>query len=380
MPEMTKDEIRLAIDKGRVLGFAIDTAVFDKYGCNLQFPVLVSLDQFKGRSTRLIISEIVRNEVMAHIATEAAGTQEKLCAALNQHRKQWKLPQDCAEGAKLSIDVDADRHAEEQVKAFIERVGAIVVPAAVDAALTQEVLRRYFATEAPFGAKEAKKSEFPDAFALLSLEADAKANNVQTLCVSPDKGWQSFCDTSDHLICVGDINDALQLFNSTGLKVAEDVMTLWRDEKNPALIEAIESAFEAALDGLDFYPDAHMPTSFEVEQGSAVLQYAKPETATQPVIIATNSETVTFTIKLDALIAFEAEFHSYVEDSIDRDNVSLGTVTSRVEETHRFEMVLTVSREIELESIEIEVAPPKLSVHFGYVDPFRGEDPTHEKY
>ena len=366
-------------DKGRVLGFAIDTAVFDKYGCNLQFPVLVSLDQFKDRSTRLIISEIVRNEVMAHVGRDAAATQQKLRAALNQHRKQWGLPQDFAQGAKLSIDVDANRHAEEQVKTFIERVGAIVVPAAVDAALTQEVLRRYFSTEVPFQSKEAKKSEFPDAFALLSLEADAKARKGQTLCVSPDKGWQSFCEKSDHLICIGDINDASDLFNSTGLSVAENVMALWRDGKHPALIEVAESAFESALDGLDFYPDADMPTSFDAEPVSAVLQYAKPETATKPIIIATNSETVTFTIKLDAIIAFEAEFRSYVEDSIDRDNVFLGSVTAHVEETHRFELVVAVFRN-DLESIEIEVAPPKLSVHFGHVHPFPGEDPTHEKY
>jgi hypothetical protein len=57
-------------------------------------------------------------------------------------------------------------------------------------------------------------------------------------------------------------------------------------------------------------------------------------------------------------------------------------VTAQVSETHRFELVLTVRREIdpEPEPIEIKVAPPKLSVDFGHVDPFPGEDPTHEKY
>jgi len=57
-------------------------------------------------------------------------------------------------------------------------------------------------------------------------------------------------------------------------------------------------------------------------------------------------------------------------------------VTAQVSETHRFELVLTVRREIdpEPEPIEITVAPPKLSVDFGHVDPFPGEDPTHEKY
>jgi hypothetical protein len=274
MPEMTKDDIRGAIDKKLILGIAIDTAVFDRYGCNLQFPVLASLNQFKGRSTTLIISEIVRNEVTAHIARDAAATQEKLRAALNQHRKQCKLPQDFADGTRLSIDDDADGHAEKLVKTFMEEVGATVVPAAGDAALAQEVLRRYFATEVPFEAKEAKKAEFPDAFALLSLEADAKSRKGLTLCVSSDKGWQSFCRASEHLVWISDIIEALGLFNSTGLKVAEDVMALWRDKRAPDLVAAVENAFEYVLDGLDFYPDAQMPTSFDVEQTTAVLQYA----------------------------------------------------------------------------------------------------------
>lgn len=381
MPEMKDDEIRDAIAKGLIQGITTDTAVFDRYGCNLHYAVLTSLDQFKGKSIRLLLSEIVRDEVTAHIAMDTADTQRKLKDALNQHLKAWRLPKDAGDRTNLALDVDPDSHATSQVKTYLEQVGANVVPAIEDASLAREALRRYFASEVPFEKKEAKKSEFPDAFALLSLDANARAHKSLTLCVSPDKGWQAFCATSENLVCVADINTALAFFNSSGRKTAEDVMALWRDGKAPALVEEVERAFEYALDAVDFGPDAHMPTDFDVEPVSAVMQYPILESATAPVIISAVDDKVTFTIKLEALVAFEAEFHYYVRDSVDGDNVPLGSVTANTEETLVFELVITVTRQIdpEPEALDVEVAPPRLSIHFGHVDPFPNEDPTHEK-
>lgn len=382
MPEMKDDEIREAIAKGLIQGFAIDTAVFDRYGCNLHYAVLTSLDQFKGKSVRLLLSEIVRDEVTAHIARDTADTQRKLKDALNQHLKAWKLPKDAGDRTKLALDADPHGHAASQVKSYLEQVGANVVPAIEDATTAREALRRYFASEVPFEKKEAKKSEFPDAFALLSLDANARAQQSLTLCVSPDKGWQAFCAKSENLVCVADINTALAFFNSSGRKTAEDVMALWRDGKAPALAEEVERAFEYALDTVDFGPNADMPTDYDVEPISAVMQYPILESATAPVIISADDDKVTFTIKLEALVAFEAEFHSYVRDSVDGDNVPLGSVTANTEETLPFELVISVSRQIdpEPEALDVEVAPPRLSIHFGHVDPFPNEDPTHEKY
>jgi hypothetical protein len=382
MPEMKDDEIREAIAKGLIQGFAIDTAVFDRYGCNLHYAVLTSLDQFKGKSIRLLLSEIVRDEVTAHIAKDAADTQRKLKDALNQHLKAWKLPKDAGDRSKLALDVDPHGYAASQVQTYLEQVGANVVPAIEDATLAREALRRYFASEVPFEKKEAKKSEFPDAFALLSLDANARVQKSLTLCVSPDKGWRAFCAKSENLVCVADINAALAFFNSSGRKTAEDVLALWRDGKASALAEEVERAFEYALDTVDFGPDADMPTNFDVEPVSAVMQYPNLESVTAPIIISADDEKVTFTIKLEALVAFEAEFHSYVRDSIDGDNVPLGSATATTEQTLTFELVITVSRQIdpEPEPLDVEVAPPRLSIHFGHVDPFPDEDPTHEKY
>jgi hypothetical protein len=184
------------------------------------------------------------------------------------------------------------------------------------------------------------------------------------------------------LVCVADLNVALGYFNNSGRQTADSVMALWREGKAAALGEAVERAFEYALDGLDFYPDADMATSFEVDQTSAAMQTLSPEAATNPIIISADDESVTFSTRIEALVGFEAEFHAYAHDSIDGDDVSLGSVTEYTEETHTFELIVSVSRDLdpEPEPLSVDVAPPKLSVHFGHVDPFKNEDPTHEKY
>lgn len=382
MPQMKEEEISAAIAKGTIQGIAVDTAVFDKYGCNLEFKVVATLAQFKDRPVRLLLSEIVRDEIKAHIARDATDTQRKLKEALNQHRKRWKLAEDFADPAKLAVNIDPVESAAKQLRSFLDTSGATVVAAADDVQIAKEVLRRYFGTEAPFETTEAKKNEFPDAFALLSLEADARARKSVTLCVSPDKGWHAFCAQSEHLVCVADLNVALGYFNTSGRQTADSVMALWREGKAAAVGEAVERAFEYALDGLDFYPDADMATSFEVDQTSAAMQTLSPATATNPIIISADDESVTFSTRIEALVGFEAEFHTYVHDSIDGDDVPLGSVTEYTEETHTFELIVSVSRDLDPEPqpLSVDVAPPKLSVHFGYVDPFKNEDPTHEKY
>jgi hypothetical protein len=61
MPAMTETEIKAKIADGTVFGVSIDTAIFDKYGCNLDSTVLKSLTQFREGPITLLFSEIVVN-------------------------------------------------------------------------------------------------------------------------------------------------------------------------------------------------------------------------------------------------------------------------------------------------------------------------------
>ena len=99
-------------------------------------------------------------------------------------------------------------------------------------------------------------------------------------------------------------------------------------------------------------------------------------------MIAVDGETVTFTVRIDALIGFEALFSFYVTDSIDRDDVSLGSKEAYVERTLPFELTITADRSLEEGPVfhEVEVTKKRFEVDFGYVEAFPNEDPTQDKY
>ena len=87
--------------------------------------------------------------------------------------------------------------AQRRLDEFYERCDAIVIPA--DTASSREVLDPYFKHQPPFEAMGDKKLEFPDAYALVSLEQWAQAQGCKVLVVSKDEGWKAFCEESEYL-------------------------------------------------------------------------------------------------------------------------------------------------------------------------------------
>jgi hypothetical protein len=383
MPIMTDHEIKAKIADGTVFGISIDTAIFDRYGCNLDFSVLNKLDQFKNGLIEVLFSEIVVNEVKDHIARQAEDSRRQLIGAIRTQSKRWKIKEDIsALSTKLAVAGDARSAASDQFEGYLSSVGGTVVPATSPADVTAELLRRYFAAEPPFVNTEHKKHEFPDAFALLSLEAHARGKRKLLLCVSPDAGWKEFCAKSDYLTCVSDLDSALSYFNESGRNIADKTIAMWKSGSAPQLDAEVERAFEYGLEDAQFEADGSSPFEYESEPLGAVMQYLKLDTATTPVVIAADEDTVTFTINVRAVIGFEAEFSFFLRDSIDRDYVPIGSEHFTTEDEFEFEVVINVRRTLDPEPdvVDVAIAVGRLEVDFGSIEPFPNEDPTHEKY
>lgn len=383
MPKLSDDEVKAKIADGSISAITVDTNVFDKYGCNLDFAIFRRLDQFASSAIDVLFSEIVVREVTRHIAAEAAETQRALKKALLAHGKRWKIdPAAVAPLASYRADDDAALVADEQFEGFNGAVNGAVVPALGKNDRTGEILDRYFTVLTPFENKDAKKNEFPDAFALMSLEAHAQREGTSILCVSADKGWADFCAKSEYLVCIADLNKALSFFNESGRLVAEAAINLLRVGQTEEIISAVESALEHRLDDIDFNADGWSSVEFETEPLSATLQSVTWETAGSPVVIAADDDVVTFTTLVEALVDFEASFRFEVRDSIDRDYVSLGSEDVSKQVTVEFELAITVPRDPDegMESIEVEVARRHIQVDFGTVEPFQSENPYHERY
>lgn len=375
MPQLNKSEIKDKIADRSIFAISVDTCIFDRYHCRLASPPIRQLDQFRVGDFRVLISEIVYNEVTAHIRQKALETQHVLQNAIRDQAQRWRLGEiNESVSSHLKLNAEAAEEATKQVDEFIAAVGAEIVPLNQPDNIAGEVIRRYFSPDLPFEANNKKKHEFPDAFALLSLEHYAKTHGSQILCVSQDQGWQKFAEASDWLVAIADLNDTLSLFNEAGRPIAEKAVAKLREGIGA---DQIDDAVQSLLDDNDFEVDAWSHIDFDVEDQYATLQQIDLKSISAPTVIAVKDDEVTFTIKFNARILFAATFSFYVRDSIDRDIISLGSQDEEVENDTEMEATITISRD---NALPVIVDVQLIRANFDYVEPFKDEDPTFEKY
>lgn len=382
MPTLTRDEIKAAIADGRVGAITIDTTVFDAKQKTFHNVLLRRLDQFHKRDVRLVIADVIANEMKAHLRDDAIETQRALKKALRTHTIRWGRTPVAGEDERLLVVADPIAYAAAEFDAFLEHVRGEIVNASETPRAVEQTLSRYFSKQPPFGSADKRKSEFPDAFALLVLETFAASRETLLLCVAPDKGWVEFADQSAHLVCVDRLETALALFNDADQHLADAIVQQWRQGEAGEFLEEVAHAFEYRLDDLDFEIDGHADILFEAEPLSATLEFVSPQTIENPTVIAVDGDTVTFNVRVNATVSYEALFTFFVMDSIDKDHVDLGSEAASIEATLPFNLTINADRSM-IEGIvfnEVEVNKVRFEVDFGYVEAFPNEDPTHEKY
>ncbi len=383
MPTLNEEEIKARIADGSLTAVTLDTSIFDRYGCNLDFPLIRSLTQFKAGNVSVLFSDVIIAEVTSHISEKALETQGALKQAIKKFSKTWKTtPVDAEVAQALHSDRDPNEFSDACVKEYVDDVEGKIVPSTANTAITEAVMQRYFCGGTPFENKKEKKSEFPDAFALVSLDQTFSQRRQYLLCVSADKGWHAFADQSDWLICVKDLDVALSYFHDTGRNIADNVVEMLKSGAAEELINDVELSIQARLDDFDFEPETHSGLDYEAEPTSASLQSVSFDSLSNPTITDANNEEVSFTVSVEANVLFEAGFTFYAYDSIDKDYVTLSTEYAEIESKHTFKLVVTVSRDLdpEPEPKSVAVVKDRLEVNFGYVEPFPNEDPSHEKY
>lgn len=273
--------------------------------------------------------------------------------------------------------------AKAQIGEFLNAVDGTTLPATGEIDVAADVVRRYFSGEAPFEKRDAKKSEFPDAFALLSLESFFAPKRRMLLCVSADKGWDQFAENSEWLVVVDQLDTALSYFNEAGRPLVDRVIELLKIQEAPALSEEIESSVQNRIDDNDFSPDADGPLDYEAEPISAALQSIDLDSISDLKVVEYDEQSVSFTFTVNATIGFEAMFHFHAYDSIDKDYVSLSSEFANIEKTLPVRLLIKIERDLDPEP-QVLASEAALkgyySVDFGYVEPFPNEDPTYEQY
>jgi hypothetical protein len=129
------------------------------------------------------------------------------------------------------------------------------------------VMNAYFASQDPFEPSGPKKSEFPDAFALVTLEEWALKNDKKVLVVTRDAGCLRACAASDVLVGAASLTEALGALRKADASrkaVIEEYEHLLARELRSEVSElrkGIDAAIESRL------PDMELEIEFDEASG-----------------------------------------------------------------------------------------------------------------
>jgi hypothetical protein len=371
MPPFDESEFKALVASSGVGAVSVDTSVIDAYGRNLTSQPLLGLRQFHHSGRTFVLSDMVVGEVERHQRTEAADAQLGLHTAVRRIQRHWHRHTDVAAvEAALGIECTPAEFATRYLDDYVKATGAVII-GADDRITHAEVRRRYFDSARPFSTKKAKKDEFPDALALLSLEHWARQNNTKMLVISQDGDWKAFCEQSQWLICIDKLDVALGFFNrDPGFVVAKAIAMLF-EEKAPKFREMVEKAVWGFLENFEPEIEASAAADYEVDVIEPILHSWELHRFTPPTIIESDDDAVVFSAKVDVEAAFQATFRFEVWDGVDRDHVSLGLGTGLVEQTITVDLIITISRPVEPEPevLRISVPPAYVVLDFGKIGP-----------
>ena len=366
---MTESELGEAIVQRRFGAVTVDTNVFDKFGCNLDMRALLALGPLASQhDVRLVFSDIIAGEVKTHIRRAATDQAEKLRTALNHYRKAWRRTEAVGDLAPpIDLEADPTALAADKWDAYVDAVGSEIIDSHGRADVG-ELVRRYFAEEPPFMPTAAKKAEFPDAIALLALEAWAEDEDCLLLAISKDEDWQAYAALSNRIVCVPDFEGTLNRFNTAGRVLVDRLAANLRAGGAEELKGEIDQELEYWLSDADFDIEAHSDFHYEVYPESAVIQ--NWEIVGEPSVLALEGEEITFSLELECLIAFNARFSLSAWDSVDGEYVALNRQGEEVEELHKVAVTVRVDRRSapDPEVLEVEANRRRLTVDFGAVN------------
>jgi hypothetical protein len=363
----------------------LDSNIFHHNGFYLEGGMLGQLSQFREGSAQFVLSEIVVREVHKYLKIEAKQAKDALSQALKASSKNATLPTNALEAVKAAHDAarTPEESAKTRLKAFETETGLEVVPA--HDANMKELIKRYFTPLAPFEGSGKKKNEFPDAIALLTLEAWAKAKGKKILAISKDEGWAAFAKDSEYIDVEPDLAAALQKLQEHAEQAKAHVATLLKlmdAGQKPDLLQQIIEGVADAVGELEVEPDASSAYHFETELATMTyrdMSFRQADSLYDFNIVQTGKDKIVAKVGLSIKAEAQADFSLAVWDSIDKDYVSMGSASAETEVDFEAAALITFEGDFSaappaVDVPELELVDAINSVDFGEVSPDYGDD------
>lgn len=368
---------------------SIDSNILRGQRYNFDGGILKQLEQFDGSIIPIIQPDVVHREGLKHLTAEIDQHLKSARSSLKALSKY--IPSASASdhlSEKLNSTTVASQMATERFQSFYSKVNGQVISASK--VNVNELMDIYFNTLPPFENKAEKKSEFPDAIALLSLECWASENDKVMVVVSKDKGWHAYAKNSQWLHVVSELPHALSLFQPH-TKITKVIERLRKDgalENSGPLYEKIMTALSNATANME--PEIQASSFHHYEYDDLQLEYVDHQLAlasdTDELlvnIVSIEDNSAVIGIKALVTVHATASFNFSQYDSIDKDYVSLGGVEASVETTYETDVLIYfggdwADHERSVTHEEIEVIGELELLDFGEVAPDYSNDRDEE--
>lgn len=336
------------LDNG-VTFFSIDTDLIQSAGYSFTSGALHQLPSQLPGAISLQLSEVVLEEIVNHRMRPVIETTEKFRSAVSTLARLSKV--DFSEIETLFEESNVESAAGDTFRSEVRDYatscrGGVLSIGGENAA--SELFESYFSVAPPFEDNAKKKSEFPDAMSLWLLDQYARNNGTKGIVASRDKGWLEFASHSEYLYHVGSIEELAELFVATGEHAAaiKTSITAQINDTNSRIRSSIKDALESHVDGSywdasELYSGSNHRLDAEVWNAIVTDYTIKPEIKIWP--IGDGAQTWVAELKVDVSVLVEVAVEFYHFDSIDREEVGIGSVQVTPTEMIELSVFLTCS-------------------------------------
>ncbi len=355
----------------------IDTQAIETNGFHFEGGLLALLKQFNGGPIEVVVSSIVAREVLNHLTEKTREAREALERATIKAAEYGLVAS--ARPNYSHNPVDPRAIARSRLEKFLVEIGAQIIP--VDGVTTAQLLSLYFASAPPFGARK-KKQEFPDAIALLTLEAWAKEKGKKILAISGDPDWAAYSEKSDRIDVVSELALGLELAQQHISEANTTVEHLIRDVINfPGhdFSRNLHASIAEQVNGWWAYGEAESSYQADCDQVELTLvdlRFKGEPNDLDFTVVQAGPEKIVARIGLDLNVKAEASFSLSAYDSTDKDYFAVGVADAEMERDMEFSALVTFEGDFEKDEVratEVEIVEGPASVNFGSVEPDYGE-------
>jgi hypothetical protein len=367
----------------RITGFALDTCILQSAGFHFKSGPLKLLHRQLPPWMRLYLPEVLVNESVAH----QVDSLEKYTTAISSAVQSISRAGFEIDGLKRALDAASfstrpKLEFRNRIDDFVKVNRGEVVPLATG--LTKKMFEMYFEGKAPFGASKDRKSEFPDAAVLLTLEAVAKRKATKLIAVSADRAWHDYAKDSAAIFCVNSLDELTGMFVSSSPEATAIEIRLGNllSQDNNRLQTQIECVLKDRIGELGWRADGYAGFSARVEPEvvDVDIEYFEVDVNGMGLWMSPEDESMCIVeVELNVNATFQVAGNFYVVDPIDRDEINVGSGTSFTQTDVIVTAFLTLGGSLQKGDpkdwdISIELEDVDWVIDVGEMELDRGED------